>query len=767
MKKFVTMIAAMFVAAAAWGQASVPCTLNIPDETGFAAWTVIDSNASTSANTWGYGNGEAVYPEDKKNAADDWLISPAVTLEAGKTYEVSYYIVQKSSYSSDKQKFKITIGNAATVAAQSTVLATNEAFTSKLYSKQTCKFTATASGTYYLGVHLYSASYNGDCGFQKFEISEGAAPVVKEYEIPYSETFNSAAALDDFTTFNNDGTRVWTYYSSKQCAQFWGGTTADAWLITPDIKMQAGKTYKMTFNAGLESAVSSSNYKNLSVTLGQGVTATAQSTKLWEEQIKSALMEGKECYFSVPEDGKYNVGFRVLGQSSSYAVFVDNIKIEESVVIPAAATQLKVTPAAAGALNATVSWVNPAVDKAGNALAALSLIEVKRGDDVVYSIGRPEVGAAASFVDEVAEAGEYTYSVVAYVDNTAGDAATVTSPWIGSDTPKAVTDLTLTDAEGAPYLMWTAPCEGVHGGYINTDALAYRIVRNPGEAEVADALTATSFTDNSELPLANYSYTVYAVSGDAVSEGATTNSMVFGGALELPYEADMTDANHMALWTIVDADANGYTWNYKSNELQYTSMKNADDYAFTPPFHAVAGKYKLTYKSKGYNYRYSDAYEVVLSNTTDVKSVRGLNDVPVYNVIESVGQNALQSSMYATREVEFEVLSEGVYFVGYHNVSTDSWGLYVGSTLVELVEAYEDPSTGISDMANAVCYYDRASESLVVNGAADVVVTAVNGVVVAHVHGADSAVNLSHLNDGIYIATVNMGGKKHVIKFVK
>lgn len=766
MNKFFTLVAAALVATAAWAQATAPCTLGITDEASFAAWTVIDNNASTSANTWGYSstNNEALYPQDKKVAADDWLISPAVTLEAGKTYDIGYYIVQRSTFSSDKQKYTITVGNAATVAAQTTVLAKSESFQSKLYSKQTCKFTPTESGTYYMGVHLYSASYMGDCGFQKFEISEGEAPVVKEYTIPYSEKFDSSASFDDFTTFNNDGTRVWTYYSSKQCAQFWGGTSADAWLITPDIKMQAGKTYKMTFNAGLESAVSSSNYKNLSVTLGQGVTAAAQSTKVWEEQIKSALMEGKECYFSVPSDGKYNVGFRVLGQSSSYAVFVDNILIEESVSIPAAATELTVTPAYGGQLKATISWVNPTMDKAGNALESISRMELKRGDNIILTLDSPEVGGRISQQDEISEAGIYTYTVVAYSENTAGDAATVTSPWIGLDTPKAVTDVVLSESGDYPLVTFTAPDEGVHGGYINTEALTYRIVRNPGEVTVAEATSETSFLDQSELALANYSYTVYAADGDQESEGATSNAMVFGGALDLPYDADMTDANHMALWTILDADANGYTWAYKNNELQYTSMKNADDYAFTPPFHTVAGKHHLQYRVKGYNYRYSDAYEVVLTNTTNPEQISALKDEAMYQVIETVGANTLQSSLYQTRDLDFEVPTSGIYYIGFHNVSTDSWGLYVGGTFIELTQT----PTSVDDLkGDNMCYYDRASESLIVATGADVVVSAVNGMVAANVNNATQVINLSHLATGVYIATVNAGGSKQVVKFVK
>ena len=88
MKRLLTLAAVVMTAAVNWAQTTFPVTLDIADEASFAKWTVIDANATTSANTWGYSNSEALYPQDTKAAANDWLISPSVHLEAGK-YEVS------------------------------------------------------------------------------------------------------------------------------------------------------------------------------------------------------------------------------------------------------------------------------------------------------------------------------------------------------------------------------------------------------------------------------------------------------------------------------------------------------------------------------------------------------------------------------------------------------------------------------------------------------------------------------------------------------
>ncbi|MBR1804174.1 MAG: choice-of-anchor J domain-containing protein [Muribaculaceae bacterium] len=705
-----TVVVTAMLAVVARAESVMPVTLGLADEAAFASWTVIDGNAAVSPNTWTCGNAEAVYTEDRSNAADDWLISPAVTLEAGVTYAIDYYLVQKSTYFGDKQRYAITVGDAPTVQAQSTVLTTNDSFSSKLYTKQTVTFTPTASGDYYLGVHLYSDSYNGDCGFQKFEVSESTQPVDdttgQPKTIPYNEDFSAAAHFEEFTTITNT-TRGWTYSSSEQCAQFWGGSSpVDVWLITPSIAMQGGKTYKLTFRTGLENAVSTTSYKHLYVTMGQGNTAEAQTTALWDELIQSALMNKKEVYFTVPADGDYNVGFRVLDETSVYAIFVDDISIELSEVIPQVATQLTVTPDSEGQLKAEVNWVNPVKDLAGYPLETLTKVELYRGTDLLATYDNPQVGGTLSYTDEtIPAAGQYTYAVVAYLAESTSDRAEVTSGWIGVDTPAAVTDVVLAEADGHLLLTWTAPARGKNGGYIDVSALAYRIERHPDEVTVADHLNAVSYTDAEDLPLNNYSYTVYAVIGDQQSEGAVSNALVHGSALELPYEARMNDANEIALWTIVDANADDNTWKYNASDRQfaYTSYKPADDYLFTPPFRTVAGKHQLTYSVKGYNYRYSDAFDVVLSASTDPAT-------PM-TVISGMEQNGVESAMLKQFIVEFDVPAAGIYHIGFHDVTTDAWGLYVGAVKVELLEAADTMAGDLNGDGNV----DVSDVNLLIN----------------------------------------------------
>lgn len=76
-----------------------------------AGWTVV--NANNDDYVWAYNADKemAVVPENRKLAADDWLITPAVNLKGGTTYRVRVWIQNLSTYASDITKFAVTVGH--------------------------------------------------------------------------------------------------------------------------------------------------------------------------------------------------------------------------------------------------------------------------------------------------------------------------------------------------------------------------------------------------------------------------------------------------------------------------------------------------------------------------------------------------------------------------------------------------------------------------------------------------------------------------------
>ncbi|MFW5707132.1 MAG: carboxypeptidase regulatory-like domain-containing protein [Bacteroidota bacterium] len=203
---------------------------------------------------------------------------------------------------------------------------------------------------------------------------------------------------------------------------------------------------------------------------------------------------------------------------------------------PAAPTDLTVTAAEMGELEATLAWTNPALTFSGETLTELTEINIVRDGTVIHTIDDPVIGATDSYTDNtVTEAGNYSYAV--YGVNTAGDGPAVTaSTYIGEDVPAAPADVTLVAVGNDGELSWTAPTEGLNGGYLSGDGITYTIVRMPGNVEVATDVTETEFLDNTVPGIGNYSYTVTASNAIGTGGSATSNTVLLGAEGILLYE---------------------------------------------------------------------------------------------------------------------------------------------------------------------------------------------------------------------------------------
>lgn len=121
-------------------------------------WT---SNTDTSLNYDPYpahaGRGSMVYEYDPALAAKAWAITPPLQLTAGISYSISFfYKIQDPDY---PEKMKVTVGNAATTAAQTTVLWNNSGgseLTDTFWRPGVVKYTPTVTGNYYFGFNCYS-----------------------------------------------------------------------------------------------------------------------------------------------------------------------------------------------------------------------------------------------------------------------------------------------------------------------------------------------------------------------------------------------------------------------------------------------------------------------------------------------------------------------------------------------------------------------------------------------------------------------------------
>ena len=164
--------------------------------------------------------------------------------------------------------------------------------------------------------------------------------------------------------------------------------------------------------------------------------------------------------------------------------------------------------------------------------------------------------------------------------------------WSGPDYPAAPADFTADIEQNGEYLTaqlsWTAPTTGIHNGEITPEALTYTLVRMPEAVTVAEGLTECSYTDSfTRLPGATFTYyVVRANNGDLEGEAAETARYSFTGVVTLPYTEDFSNEGSFGSMVVVDADGDGYTWNFTSGcaVMPGAPFEYSSEWLFTPEF---------------------------------------------------------------------------------------------------------------------------------------------------------------------------------------
>lgn len=141
----------------------------------FNQWTVINVD-TTSTTTWAYYKGVARILKDMstpRKAQDDWLLSPAITLDASKTYQLSCYV--KSGVNNKKENLRVTIGADTTPASQTQELLDIQNLTKADSRTFRVNFNVSSSGTLHLGFYAYSAADQGRIELDSVAVIEVAA----------------------------------------------------------------------------------------------------------------------------------------------------------------------------------------------------------------------------------------------------------------------------------------------------------------------------------------------------------------------------------------------------------------------------------------------------------------------------------------------------------------------------------------------------------------------------------------------------------------
>ena len=217
-------------------------------------------------------------------------------------------------------------------------------------------------------------------------------------------------------------------------------------------------------------------------------------------ELTSTNQQEYSATFKATETNNFYIGFRLLTTGSFFSnrVYLHSIKVEEGTDqgVPAAVSNLTITPATGGQLKATVAFKSPTQSIGGTTLSSITKIDVYRNNSIVKTFNTPTPGQQLSYEDIVGASGKYTYRIVA--TNELGEGEGVEQEaFIGMDEPGNVTNVRFVYnyETKTSTITWDAPTVGKNGGYIDTSEITYNIRRFHAKEPVATGLTATTFED--------------------------------------------------------------------------------------------------------------------------------------------------------------------------------------------------------------------------------------------------------------------------------
>lgn len=316
-----------------------------------------------------------------------------------------------------------------------------------------------------------------------------------------------------------------------------------------------------------------------------------------------------------------------------------------------------------GSTTGTVSFIAPSLTYCGNTLTgSLSYAVLVDGEEKATGTTTP----ASQTTSPAFSTTQGTHIISVVVSNGSGKGAEAKiSAYIGKDTPEHVSNVVLArgNSDNDIVLTWDAPTEGVHGGFLDLDAVKYRVRRMPDYVTVTEN-GVSPFRESIEADKpARYFYEVIPYIDDSTTGiGMSSNKLMVGPAYTVPYFEDFTENDNVLAYTVEDSNDDGHSWEYQYDFGYFRIYDNdrpKDDWLFTPYIAFEAGKtYRLEFKVQTLA---TETYEVALA--TDASSGAVVKSI--------VDEKSIDEYNWTTDGGEFTVDETGNYFIGFHAMSEE------------------------------------------------------------------------------------------------
>ena len=237
-------------------------------------------------------------------------------------------------------------------------------------------------------------------------------------ELPYVNSFDTEADFNQFgiIDYNRDN-YTWkavTWDGRYECNNGYGSVIADDWLVSPAIKLEAGKYYRHSIDV---CGIASNYTERVEVKMGKEPSASAMTISVLPPTeftyMRNTTLEQES--FTVSETGYYHFGIHCISEYG-YMMYVDNFVVDLGLdpKAPEAVTNLSVIPYTEKA-GATISFTAPKKAIDGSDLTGSLNVNVLV-DGVVsktYENIAPGSDNSVEFEDPNVGVGTHTFMLIA------------------------------------------------------------------------------------------------------------------------------------------------------------------------------------------------------------------------------------------------------------------------------------------------------------------------------------------------------------------
>lgn len=367
---------------------------------------------------------------------------------------------------------------------------------------------------------------------------------------------------------------------------------ADEWIITPAVTLtDISRLYNVSIEADATTNVKSESFEIVMAKAGDLNSMRAGRVILNEPSVTTNVYTQCGSRFGVTEPGDYYFGIHITSSlDMGWRLMLRDFKVEitdQPAQIPAACTELTLTPDAAGALKAEVAFTMPVVYVSGSAIPASEALEAKivtPAESVTVS-GRP--GAKVTRTVKVADGSNI---VTVTVCNANGDGLEAKGVVLcGADRPiDPVVTAAVSEDNMDLLLKWDPVTVGANGGIVPQNSVKYSIYRYVTLDDVSmwklveGGLTACEYSCHAESEDQQlYELMVAASNERGSSEGSLQSyaSAILGKPHKLPVDETYADGKMKYTGLLIDYPDENYTADWALDATSQLGISGGPAYA--------------------------------------------------------------------------------------------------------------------------------------------------------------------------------------------